>query len=838
MRQGNGTDLLGTTDSQGAAIGIIYVAPTDDRKSVLTAILTLDKLGKQQVAIVLPNQNSAFQRAVDFDDLKSLRRKLSVQLVFIAQSGAGPAELARQRRFTVYSSLDSYAEALRDQARQQGRGLFGSARYTGAMKAVPGKVDASSHTGMGTTPEHGQEEAPDFDDFEQSEPGDMVDTDKFGEPDDFDDPLVAAPDHPDQAGSREAGKDQRVPAMMGGAVAAGAVAEGAEALHQGDQHTSPGADETVDGVDAISLGDVGDVSDVGDDYQDDDEEEDFALPPRTQPGTTGPTVPIEETRKGSNSGPTSRPSGPGAPEPIELMPVRSSGGRSTLKLAPPSHKDFADEDFDSFGDPVSRKRSSGKLAAVGFGALGAAGAAATVHRRSTGKLPAYSSGMGAGIVGGGGNGGARLAKRDRRVRPLVAALLILAVLLIVGGIIFSLSGAPGSPLKGIVPGTTAPATVTITPDSKVVSNSYVILGVTNGKADNNQRQVNARTLTSQPQSQTKTITGSGHNQVPAARARGRLTFFNGSFTSFSVSAGERFNAGNGVFVTNDTLVTIPAAVPGGNQGSASVEAHATNAGSVGNVAAGSISGTCCTASNSVFVHNSAAFSGGQDAKNYNFVQQGDVNAFVNGVKEQLTTKANDSLKSSLKSGEQLAAATNCPAQVNTSAPIGDLGRDVPTTNATVSVTCKSMAYDQAGMTSIVSKLLQSKATTDAGPGYALKGNIVVHPQVQSMTANGSVTLLVSAQGLWVYQFTAQQKQQLAKQIAGKSTNDAKTLLASQAGVHNVSISVNNSVLPNDANQISMVVQDVPGLQNTGAGGTSSSLPLLPTSTPATQPGNG
>jgi VCBS repeat-containing protein len=120
----------------------------------------------------------------------------------------------------------------------------------------------------------------------------------------------------------------------------------------------------------------------------------------------------------------------------------------------------------------------------------------------------------------------------------------------------------------------------------------------------------------------------------------------------------------------------------------------------------------------------------------------------------------------------------------------------------------------------------------------LKGNIVVHPQVQSMTANGSVTLLVSAQGLWVYQFTAQQKQQLARQIAGKSTNDAKTLLASQAGVHNVSISVNNSVLPNDANQISMVVQDVPGLQNTGAGGTSGSLPLLPTSTPATQPGNG
>ncbi|HEY4383789.1 MAG TPA: hypothetical protein VGN34_04825, partial [Ktedonobacteraceae bacterium] len=115
MRQGNGTDLLGANDPRAASIGIIYVAPNDDRTSVLAAILTQEKLGRKQVAVVLPNPNKAFQRPVDFEDLKAVRRKLQVNVIFIAEPGPGPAEFARQRRFPVYSSTESYAEALREQ---------------------------------------------------------------------------------------------------------------------------------------------------------------------------------------------------------------------------------------------------------------------------------------------------------------------------------------------------------------------------------------------------------------------------------------------------------------------------------------------------------------------------------------------------------------------------------------------------------------------------------------------------------------------------------------------------------------------------------------------------
>ena len=90
MRQGDGADLLGANDSRSADIGIIYVAPDDNRQTVLTAILTQDKLGRKQVAVVLPDQNKAFQRPVDFEGLKNMRRGLKTEIVFIAPNGPGP----------------------------------------------------------------------------------------------------------------------------------------------------------------------------------------------------------------------------------------------------------------------------------------------------------------------------------------------------------------------------------------------------------------------------------------------------------------------------------------------------------------------------------------------------------------------------------------------------------------------------------------------------------------------------------------------------------------------------------------------------------------------------
>ena len=150
MRQGDGADLLGPNDPRSASIGVIYVAPSDDRQTVLTAILTQDKLGRKQVVVVLPEQNKAFLRPVDFDGLKNMRRGLKAQIAFVAPSGPGPAEFARQRRFPVYSSLESLSQSLKAATTVGGtsggpakRGIFGFGRKQEAA-AVAGALVSSS----------------------------------------------------------------------------------------------------------------------------------------------------------------------------------------------------------------------------------------------------------------------------------------------------------------------------------------------------------------------------------------------------------------------------------------------------------------------------------------------------------------------------------------------------------------------------------------------------------------------------------------------------------------------------------------------------------------------
>ena len=115
MRQGNGTDVLGLNDPRNASIGVIYVSANDENAHVISAIQGQARLGRKQVAVVLAEQHKAFQHPEDFDVLKRLRNSLSTQVVFIAPGGPGPAEFARQRRFSVYSSLENYTKALHDE---------------------------------------------------------------------------------------------------------------------------------------------------------------------------------------------------------------------------------------------------------------------------------------------------------------------------------------------------------------------------------------------------------------------------------------------------------------------------------------------------------------------------------------------------------------------------------------------------------------------------------------------------------------------------------------------------------------------------------------------------
>src|SRR2546421_10620951 len=120
--------FLARMTPRSADIGIIYVAPDDTRQSVLTAILTQERLHRKEIALVLPERNNAFGRPVDFDGLKEMRRDLQAQLVVIAPHGSSPSELARHRRFSAYSSLGTFAQSRHEEEPEPGASRKGRVR--------------------------------------------------------------------------------------------------------------------------------------------------------------------------------------------------------------------------------------------------------------------------------------------------------------------------------------------------------------------------------------------------------------------------------------------------------------------------------------------------------------------------------------------------------------------------------------------------------------------------------------------------------------------------------------------------------------------------------------
>lgn len=113
MRQSNGVALFGANDPRGSTIGIIEAAPDDDRQSILTAILTQEKLGRKETVLVLPEPGEAFRRPLDFKEFEGTLHDLQTQLVFVLPPESSLARVVRQHQYPVFVSLDNYAQYAR-----------------------------------------------------------------------------------------------------------------------------------------------------------------------------------------------------------------------------------------------------------------------------------------------------------------------------------------------------------------------------------------------------------------------------------------------------------------------------------------------------------------------------------------------------------------------------------------------------------------------------------------------------------------------------------------------------------------------------------------------------
>jgi hypothetical protein len=817
MRQGNGADILGANDPRSATIGMIYVAPNDDRESVLAAILTQEKLGRKQIAIVLPDQNRAFQRPVDFDGLKNMRRKLQAELVVIAPSGPGPAEFARQRHFSVYSSVDSYGRSLRDQGQPAGepkRGLFG--RKT---KLQPANGTTNNNVQRPPAP------------IPMPTPAPMPT------------PMVLPP-QPPGPNMEEVDEDAGVPwhdnrggAMPGGSgmgFAAGAVAGSAmnAAEHDDDTPTLITNDDDWDDLPSVFP------------------------PPSPAPAIVDSTATPEQDRmappppqsfmdeEDDEPGPSPLPFPVPAPEP-DIIQFPSISRRPTQDLPDAANEDPLAAPTPIAPVPMSESSNvptgqqsggnAGNVAAVGAAGAGlaAAGAATTGRGVGAGSPPPTRGNAGT------GGAGTPPPRRRRRGGALLLALvaLLLLTLLVCGGFALAAPNSPiGNVVNRVVSGGTPSATVTLVPASQTVAGNFAILAVT-GTPNSSQREVQARELSYTTPVQSKTVKATGVVNTPGTRATGTLTFYNASFAEYTVSAGTVITGNSGVAVITNAAAYIPAAVFGGGYGTTSVSAHAVNIGASGNIGALDISKTCC-GSSSVVVRNLGAFSGGQDPQHYTAVQQSDIDNVANPLLNPTEQSALTTLKGERHANEQFVGQPKCTPNVAANPPVGSKSQTV---TVSVSASCSGEVYDHSGAVALAITSLQNQASKVPGANYKLVGQIVpTITQLAVVDNKGTISMVIKAEGIWEYNFSKTQEAQLAQKIAGKSQSVAQAILAGQEGVGKVvSISLSTgSTLPTDPTQVHFVIQDVPGLTGTP---TSSGSPttITPTTGPGTaQPGSG
>ena len=395
--------------------------------------------------------------------------------------------------------------------------------------------------------------------------------------------------------------------------------------------------------------------------------------------------------------------------------------------------------------------------------------------------------------------------RSSNPRLLIAIALVLLTLVLLLGI-FAWTGTAAR--LGLVPEGLLGATVTITPASPALKNTYVISAVT-GPPIASQRQVQARFLSYTTSSQTATVKAAGVGHIPATVARGNLTLYNALPYPQTLALGTVFTDTNGIQVVSDTTALIPAAKPPA-EGSVTVSGHAAVPGKNGNIQALDFNDVSCCAAG-VTVQNTAAFSGGRDEQSYSFVQQSDIDSVVQPVKLALAQSGQASLKTQILANERLIGPVQCVSNIASDHLPGDRATSV---TVTVSDACTGEVYDWQGAQSLAASLLRMEAAKNLGAGYKLIGKLITTvTKAPVIDTQGTVTLLIAAKGIWVFQFDNARKSALAKLIAGKSGQQGQTLLLSQPGVAKVDFQfsqLSGNTLPANPNAITIVVQSASG----------------------------
>ncbi|GAC1360311.1 MAG: hypothetical protein NVSMB38_44180 [Ktedonobacteraceae bacterium] len=428
------------------------------------------------------------------------------------------------------------------------------------------------------------------------------------------------------------------------------------------------------------------------------------------------------------------------------------------------------------------------------------------------------------------NAGYQTPQRRKGRAGLIILSLLLIIALVVGGVTYAVNTTRGrtTSTTGPVPATSA-TTVTITPASTDLKNTYTISAVI-GKPDATQHQVEARLLSSPTSPQSKTVNATGVKVIaPGTQAQGLLWIFNvGSpvtLSSGTVIPNGPFENGKDYSPKIDMVLDETVTVPSGTisvKGQITVHAHVSKVGTIGNMAmlTGNTGFYHCFCVNGptayYYIDNvsyggvDASFSGGQDQQRSSVVQQSDIDGATNALESAYKPDAQQALQGQVHANEHFVGTPTCNPNVRSDHNAGDVATTV---TVTVTFTCTGKVYDQQGALAMAQQWLKQDAAKNPGTAYMLVGKIVPTPEQATDTGQGTIAIPVTAEGVWAFQFSDAQKAQLAHLLAGKSKNDAQSILQGQQGVKQADIQLsggNSETLPSNPSQITISVQSVAG----------------------------
>jgi len=294
----------------------------------------------------------------------------------------------------------------------------------------------------------------------------------------------------------------------------------------------------------------------------------------------------------------------------------------------------------------------------------------------------------------------------------------------------------------------------------------------------------------------------GMQTIPGAQAVGTLFFDNSSQQSFFLQFGASFTTSSGVQVVLTQSVNIPPRKDG-IDGTLFAPAEAAVPGAAGNIAASTLSTTCCNSR--VMVSNPSPFSGGTDAHSMHLVAQADLDSVRNALSPGLEKQALQKIQSQMAANEVKAPL---PALITQALPDKPVGTPSATVNVQVNVSVSVTVYNEQVARQVAQQLLAEKATQSLAGNYQLKDPLTVaNPTITSQEKNGVIYLSVAVHGLWIYQITQQQTAQWRQSIKGATPQLAQAFLTAQHGVTGAQIQLpfGTDHLPSSVDQIQIVL---------------------------------